>query len=233
MGAGQSLGSDDRYGLFLPKYRDQVVISTKLETRDPKKVKEEIKDSLSRLKTKYIDILLMHGIADGDDVSHIEKGIYKEMLALKKAGIVKYIGFSSMDSAQRSKDLLDNLDIDVALLAMNPTKYGDFAKVALPSAIKQNTGVMAMKVMRNIVGKGVSANELLEYAWGQEGVATALIGHYGIKPLKENIRLAQKYQGEEMAYAERKKMEMQLAQYAGPHALCWARPGYKDSGIIV
>ena len=33
-----------------------------------------------------------------------------------------------------------------------------------------------MKVVRDLVGKNASAEELLHYAWGQEGVATALVG---------------------------------------------------------
>lgn len=226
---GETMDSDERYGSVLPPYRNNVTIVTKLETRDPKAVKEEIAGSLSRLKTSYIDVLLIHAIKDSDCVSEIEKGIYKEMLQLKKDGIIRFIGFSSMDSAQRSKDLLDNLDMDVALLAMNATRYGDFAELALPSAIKQNTGVIAMKVMRNIIGKSdTTAQELLEYAWGQKGVATALIAHYGINTLKENIQLAKNYKGEFFAGINRHELELRMAQYAGPHALCWAQPGYTD-----
>jgi len=224
----KDLGSDERFGLILPQYRNKVIISTKIETRDPDKVKEEVEGSLSRLKTDYIDIMLIHAINDSDDISVIEKGIYKELVGLKKAGLIKYIGFSSMDSAQRSKDMLDNLDIDVALLAMNATKYGDFAKVALPSAIKQNTGVLAMKVMRNIVGKGVSVEDLLGYAWGQEGVSSALVGHFGMEPLKENIQNALKFKDDGLASFNREEQESRLAEYAGPHALCWACPGYVD-----
>ena len=229
----KDLGSDERFGVMLPQHRDKIIISTKLETREPGKVKEEIEGSLTRLKTDYIDIMLIHAINDSDDVSVIEKGIYKELVKLKKSGQIKNIGFSSMDSAQRSKDLLDNLDIDVALLAMNATKYGDYAKVALPSAIKQNTGVLAMKVMRNIVGKGVSVEDLLGYAWGYEGVSSALIAHFGMEPLKENIQNALKYKQDGLASLNREEQESRLAEYAGPHALCWAKPDYTDGRIIV
>ena len=227
---GQDMGSEERFGAILPKYRDKILLSTKLETRDPKKVKSEIQASLSSLKTDYIDIYLIHAIDDKDDVGDIEKGIYKEMQQLKKAGIVRYIGFSSMSSAQRSKDLLENLDIDVAMLAMNPTRYGDYAKVALPSAIKQKSGVIAIKAMRNIVGKEATAKELMEYNLDHEGVATNMIAHDGMNPLKDNIQLAQNYQGQQLAYNHRQDLESRMAKYSGPHALCWARPGYVDGG---
>ncbi|MCD6596764.1 MAG: aldo/keto reductase [Bacteroidales bacterium] len=228
----QDLGSEERYGLILPQYRDKVIISTKLESRDPSKVREEVEGSLSRLKIDYIDILLIHAINDSDDISVIEKGIYKELVALKQAGLIKYVGFSSMDSAERSKDMLDNLDIDVALLAMNATKYGSYAEVALPSAIKQNTGVIAMKVMRNLVGKGVSVEDLLGYAWGQEGVSSALIAHYGMEALKDNISHALKFQDDSLALLDRARQESILAEHSGPQTLCWARPGYVDGAIV-
>ena len=229
----EDLGSEERFGSVLPQHRNKVVISTKLESRDPAMVRDEVEGSLSRLKIDYIDIMLIHAIDDSDDISVIEKGIYKELTDLKKAGLIKYIGFSSMDSAQRSKDMLDNLDIDVALLAMNATKYGSYAEVALPSAIKQNTGVIAMKVMRNLVGKGVSVEDLLGYAWGQEGVASALVAHYGIKPLKDNIKHALKFQEDSLAFLDRAGQESILSEHAGPQTLCWARPGYVDGSIIV
>jgi predicted aldo/keto reductase-like oxidoreductase len=115
---------------------------------------------------------------------------------------------------------------------MNATRYGDYAKVALPSAIKQNTGVIAMKVMRNIVGKDATAEELLEHAWGHEGVASVLVAHHGMEPLKENIRIAQKYQGIRLTNTSRTELEARMAKYAGPHALCWARPEYNDGELI-
>ncbi len=228
----QALGSDERFGLALPPYREKVAIATKLETRKPDEVRKEIEGSLARLNTDYIDILMIHAITDSDSVSEIESGIYKEMQKLKEEGVIRFIGFSSMDSAQRSKDLLDNLDMDVALLAMNATRYGDFAELALPAAIKQNTGVISMKVMRNIVGKDATPRELLEYAWGQDGVSSTLIAHYGIEPLRENIQLAKEYPGKFMASVDRRELEYRMAKYAGPHALCWAQPGYTDGEYI-
>lgn len=225
---GQSLGSDERFGEILPAYRKDVVIVTKLETRNPEEVKKEVEESLARMKTDYIDILMIHAVKDSDDVAVVEKGIYKEMQDLKRQGVVRFIGFSSMDSAQRSKDMLDNLDIDAVMLAMNATRYGDFAKLALPSAIRQNTGVIAMKVMRNIVGKDATPRELLEYAWGTEGVASAVIAHDGFSNLAENLQLSENYHGKLMAVSDRLDLERRMQQYAGPHALVWARPGYTD-----
>jgi uncharacterized protein len=224
--------SEARFGEILPAYRSKVYISTKLEEREPGHAKKSVEDSLKRLKTDYIDILLMHAISDKDEVSYIESGVYKEMLDLKRQGLVKNIGFSSMDSAERSRDLIEALDFDVAMLAINPTQYRSYASVALPAARKKGVGVIAIKVMRGLVGKDASAKELFEYVWTENSVNSAMIGHVGMKLLNENLKLARDYGKTNQASIDRKELESRLASYAGPHALVWARPGYIDGGIM-
>jgi predicted aldo/keto reductase-like oxidoreductase len=91
-----------------------------------------------------------------------------------------------------------------------------------------------MKVMRDIVGTEATADELLRWALSQAGVATALIGHHGIAALEENLRIVQAIGAEarpEMGHANRAELEHRLAHLSGPHALCWARPGYTD-GVV-
>ncbi len=234
MGNSNSIDSGEkRYGKILAPYRKKIILSTKIESRDADEMKRDLEESLKSLQTDHIDILFIHAIMPSDDVSLIEKGLYKEMVKLKDSGVIKFIGFSSMNSAERSRDLLEHLDFDVALLAMNATKYGDFAKLALPVAQKNNVGVIAMKVMRNIVGKEATTEELFKYAWTQKGVASALVGHYGMKPLKENIELAKKFNTGYKAGIDRKELEYRMSKHSGPHALCWAQPGYQDGGILV
>ena len=233
LGEGKASGSEERFGEILPAYRDKIILSTKLESRDPDEAEKTVESSLARMKTDYLDILMIHSIEPSDDVAKIEKGLYKEMVRLKETGVIKHIGFSSMDSAERSRDMLEKLDFDVCMLAMNPTMYGDFVKIAFPAAKKKNTGIIAMKVMRNIVGVEATAKELFEYAWTEGGVASAMVGHFGIEPLEENIKLAQEYGKNELASIDRQELETRLAKLAGPHALCWAQPGYTDGGIIV
>ena len=90
-----------------------------------------------------------------------------------------------------------------------------------------------MKVMRDIVGKAASSEELFKYSLDQEGVSTSVVGNYGLEVLKENISLAVKYGKENLAILDKSELESRLVPYAGPHALCWARPDYRDGGIVV
>ena len=133
-----------------------------------------------------------------------------------------------MNSSEKSKELIEKLDLDMCILAMNPTKYGDFAQVALPAANEKNVGVVAMKVMRDLVGNGATPRELLTYALSQQGVASAVIGHVGIETLEENAKLAKEIAAADQTAFASKALENRLAHLAGPHALCWARPDYYD-----
>jgi uncharacterized protein len=229
----KSLGSEERFGEVLPPYRKNIHLITKIDGRDPALVKKSFENSLKCMKTDYLDALLIHAVSDKDSVSDIEKGVYKEIVDLKNQGVVKYIGFSSMDSAERARDLLQNLEFDIAMLAINPTKYRNYADIALPVAQEKGVGVIAIKAFRDIVGKDAKPAELLEYIWSHEGIAAAMVGHTGAKVLEENMKLAVKFGSKKTTGLDRNDLEQRLASYAGPHALAWAKPGYRDSGIIV
>ncbi len=226
-----SIHSEERYGQILPRYRDKVYVCTKFDPRDEDGMMREFEESLSRLKMDYVDVLMIHNIENSEDISAVEKGIYRKMLQLKDAGAARFVGFSSMNSSAKSKEIIEKLDPDVAMLAMNPTQYGDFARVALPAARQKNVGTIAMKVLRNLVGKnGTTARELMTYALTQSGVACAVIGHVGLEIFEENIRLVKEITSPSKTALNfsRSELEGRLADYSGPHALCWARPDYRD-----
>jgi predicted aldo/keto reductase-like oxidoreductase len=229
----KSLGSEERFGHVLPPYRKNIYIFTKIDGRDPALVKKSVEESLKNMKTDYLDALLIHAVSDKDSVSDLEKGVYREIADLKRQGVARFIGFSSMDSAERSKDLLENLYFDIAMLAINPTKYKNYADIALPVAKEKSVGVVTIKAFRDIVGKDARPADLLGYIWSHDNIAAAVIGHTGAKTLDENIKLAIKYGKKSMTSMGKMELEKRLASYAGPHALSWARPGYRDSGILI
>ena len=137
-------------------------------------------------------------------------------------------GFTGMNTGQACKELMEKFELDVAFLTLNPTMYGDFFEEAVPTAYKQNMGIVAFKVMRNLVGTEATAKELLEYCWSREGVASALIGHVGVEPLEENLRLTREFGASAKISIDSKELEARLAHLNGPHALCYARADYDD-----
>lgn len=225
---GASLSSEERFGQILPSVRDKVIISTKFESRNPDEAMKEIEQSLTRMKTDYIDILMMHSVEKSEDLDAFGDTIYPMLMKLKEEGVARFIGFSSMNSAEKSKELLERYDVDACILALNATKYGSFAPIALPVAAEENVGVFAMKVMRDVVNNGATADELLNYVLGLNGVASGCIGHFGMETLEDNARIVSEIGKAQTAQVDHSEIENRLAHLAGPHALCWARDDYYD-----
>ncbi|RPI27828.1 MAG: aldo/keto reductase [Acidobacteria bacterium] len=225
-----SKSSEERFGDILPQYRKSIILSTKIDNRDVSKGMAEFEGAMKRLKVDYLDILMLHSIEKSEDIAALEQGIWKEFIRLKEAKTVRFIGFSSMNSAEKSKEMIEKLPVDVCILALNATKYGNFGKVALPVAREKNVGVIAMKVIKG-VEESAPVPELLKYVWSQPGVATAVIGHVGMQNLEENIQQACAFTTK-MTRRECEALEAQVAHLAGPHALPWARPGYRDGMMV-
>jgi predicted aldo/keto reductase-like oxidoreductase len=230
-GADAEKPSESRFSEILPPHRDKIVLLTKIHEREPDKAKAEFEESLKRLKTDYVDFLLIHAITDEDKLSDIAEGNYKLLEQLKAEKMVRHIGFSSMDSAERSKELIENLDFDVTLLAMNPTNYGNFIDVALPAARKKNLGTIAMKVMRDIVNDYAGPKELLEYAWEKQGVHTAVVSMTGMDPLKQNIEIASNYTEGGQSGHMGLELEKRLSPLAESQHFVYSKPGYYDGMI--
>ncbi|MDP4083789.1 MAG: aldo/keto reductase [Bacillota bacterium] len=91
-------------GHALKKVRDQVVIATKVGNRwnerkdswywDPSKkyIKEEVKNSLKRLGTDYIDLYQLHGGTILDPINETIEAFEE----LKEEGFIRYYGISSI-----------------------------------------------------------------------------------------------------------------------------------------
>lgn len=227
-GADTDKPSEARFGEILPPHREKIILLTKLHERDPEKVKAEFEGSLKRLKTDHVDILLIHSIQPDDKLSDIAEGVYKVLDQFKAEKMTRYIGFSSMDSAERARELIENLEWDVTLLAMNPTNYGNFIDVTLPAAREKNLGTIAMKVMRDIVNDFAGPKELLEYAWAIPGAHCAVVSMTGMGPLEENINLASNYAEGTPSGLNRAELEHRLAPLAQSNHLVYSRPGYYD-----
>jgi len=226
----ENYGTEERFGEILPAHRDKLYIATKFDPRDEKGMMASFEQSLKRMKIDYVDVLMIHDLSGKDDVETLEKTVWKRMQRLKEEGAARFIGFSSMRSSDKSKEFIEKLAPDVALLALNPTKYRSYAEKVLAPAQRRGTGVLAMKVMRGIVGvNGNTPSDLLGYALSQNGVASAIVGHYGADVLQENMRVVSKLgSARTMSLRRRRGMEYRCRSLAGPHALCWARPDYHD-----
>jgi aryl-alcohol dehydrogenase-like predicted oxidoreductase len=86
--------SEEKIGEALSDVREKIVISTKTMQTDVEGFWRELKESLSLLKTDYIDIYQFHNppfcpkLNDGT-------GLYEAMLEAKEKGLIRHIGITS------------------------------------------------------------------------------------------------------------------------------------------
>src|SRR6478735_3394467 len=77
-------------------YRQKVFLMTKLDSRTKEEATKQINESLQRLQTDHLDLIQHHEIIRFDDPDRIfaENGAKEAVLEAKKAGKVRYIGFT-------------------------------------------------------------------------------------------------------------------------------------------
>ena len=86
--------SEEKIGLALSDVRENIIISTKTMSTEVEGFWQELKTSLSLLKTDYIDIYQFHNppfcpkLNDGT-------GLYEAMLEAKEKGMIRHIGITS------------------------------------------------------------------------------------------------------------------------------------------
>src|SRR3989441_4565455 len=81
-------------------YRDKAFLMTKIDGRDKKSAAKQIDESLARLQTDRIDLMQFHEIIRMEDPDRIfaKGGAMEAMLEARKAGKVRYIGFTGHKS---------------------------------------------------------------------------------------------------------------------------------------
>jgi aryl-alcohol dehydrogenase-like predicted oxidoreductase len=157
-------------------YRDKVFLMTKIDGRTKEIAARQIETCLERLQTDYIDLLQHHEIIRFDDPDRIfgESGAHEAVLDAKKAGKIRYIGFTGHKDPHIHLYMLKvaaehGFRFDTVQMPLNvmDAHFRSFAQMVLPELVKQEIGVLGMKSMGDGVilkSKAVSALECLHYA---------------------------------------------------------------------
>jgi predicted aldo/keto reductase-like oxidoreductase len=157
-------------------YRQRAFLMTKIDGRDKKSAARQIEESLRRLQTDRIDLLQFHEIIRMDDPDRVfaAGGAMKAALEAKKAGKIRYIGFTGHKSPDIHLKMLDiaarhQFRFDTVQMPLNvmDAHYDSFEKKVLPVLVKDNIGVLGMKPMGDHIileSRTVTPVECLHYA---------------------------------------------------------------------
>jgi aryl-alcohol dehydrogenase-like predicted oxidoreductase len=185
--------TEKRYGRYLtPKYRKQIFLTSKTQSRTYDEIMKDVETSLKNLNTDYLDLYCMHGIDKIEDVETLSgpSGGYKAYIKLKNEGVAKNIGFSFHKWNDASKESLKRFDPDAVLCVINASRDSGCEQYFLPLALVKNIGVIAIKTTgaSALIGN-VTGQDLVRYALSLP-IALASIGMESYGTLESCVSIA-------------------------------------------
>jgi uncharacterized protein len=192
--------SEELMGRALTGRRDKAFVMTKNCERDYAGSMRCLEDSLRRLRTDHLDLWQFHEMVYDNDPDWVfDKGGLKAAMEARKAGKVRYIGFTGhKDPRIHLKMLGKGFDWDSAQMPMNvlDAHYRSFQKDVVPVCLRKNVGVIGMKGFGGgngiARGAGLTAAEAYRYALSQP-VASQVVGMVSLDQLKQNVALARDF----------------------------------------
>ncbi len=181
--------SEERMGAALKDgYRKKVFLMTKLDGRTKAAAASQIDESLKRLQTDVIDLMQIHENIRMTDAEKCfaKGGAIEALVEAKKAGKIRYIGFTGhkdpeihlnmLDVAKKNDFAFDSVQMPLNLMDAH---FRSFARDVVPRLVKEGVGVLAMKTLGSAAilrsGAGVSAEDCLHYAMNLP-TSTVIVG---------------------------------------------------------
>jgi len=171
--------SERRMGKVLRDgYRDKVFLMTKIDGRTKSSAAKQIDECLQRLQTDRVDLMQHHEMIRIEDADRIfaAGGAQEAMLEAKKAGKIRYIGFTGHKDPFVQLRTLEvgrahGFRFEAVQMPLNvlDAHFRSFEKQVLPELLKDEIGVLGMKPLASGAIpklKTVSAIECLHYALG-------------------------------------------------------------------
>jgi len=182
-------------------YRQKAFLMTKIDGRTQKSALQQLDESLMRLQTDHIDLLQFHEIIRMEDPDRIfaPGGALETVQAAKKAGKIRYIGFTGHKSPDIHLKMLETADahkftFDTVQMPLNvmDAHFNSFGSKVLPVALQKNMGVLGMKPMGSdyiLKSKTVTPVECLHYAMNLP-VSVVITGCDSLKILQQALDVA-------------------------------------------
>jgi aryl-alcohol dehydrogenase-like predicted oxidoreductase len=149
---------------------------SKIDSHSKAGAAKQIDESLKRLQTDHVDLMQFHEVIRMNDPEKIfaEGGSFEAMLEAKKAGKVRYIGFTGHKDPKIHLHMLEtakkhNFHFDAVQMPINvmDAHFRSFEQEVLPVLVKEQIGVLGMKPMGGGVllhSKTATPIECLHYA---------------------------------------------------------------------
>ena len=186
-------------------YRDKAFLMTKIDGRTAQSAQQQLDESLRRLKTDHLDLLQFHEVIRMDDPERIfaPRGALETVLRARKAGKLRFIGFTGHKSPEIHKHMIEVADahhftFDTVQMPLNlmDAHFDSFQKIVLPMARARGMGVIGMKPLLGsnamLRDAGFPAVEGLRYAMSIPPDVT-VTGIDSMAVLDQDLKLARRF----------------------------------------
>jgi predicted aldo/keto reductase-like oxidoreductase len=168
--------SERRLGMALKGYRKKSFVMTKFDGRTKSSALRQLEESLERLQVDYLDLWQFHENIrlEDPDAFFAEGGAVEAMLAAKKSGQIRFMGFTGhkdpsvhlrmLELADKHKFIFDAVQMPLSVMDAH---FRSFEKAVLPVLVKKKIAVLGMKSMGDshiLKSKTVTPLECLQYA---------------------------------------------------------------------
>ena len=148
------MDAEDRLGPALYGKRNNIFLACKTGERNNVGAREELEQSLKKLKTDHFDLYQMHGVASVEEAETIlgPNGALETFLKAQQEGLIRYIGFSA-HSEEAASLLMDNFDFTSVLFPLNWVNMfnSKFGEKILKKADEKGVARLALKAMAKTV----------------------------------------------------------------------------------
>jgi len=195
-------GSEEVMGKALAagRQRDKVFLMTKVCARDYDGARQHLHDSLRRLRTDRIDLWQFHEINwDVDPDWIFDRGALKFALEARKAGKIRYIGFTGhKDIAHHLKMLSKPFQWDTVQMPINmlDAHYRSFQKKVVPQCTRREIAVIGMKALAGgVIPKqlGIAAEVCRRFSLSLP-ISTLVCGISSRENLRQDLAMARGFQ---------------------------------------
>ena len=186
-------------------YRQKAFLMSKIDGRTKAAAASQINESLRRLQTERIDLLQFHEVIRDTDPDRIfaEGGGMEAVLEAKKAGKVRFIGFTGHKSPDIHLKMLataskHGFTFDAVQMPLNvmDAHFNSFEKKVLPVLLKSDIGVLGMKPMGDHIileSKTATPVECLYYAMNLP-TSVVITGCDSLPILQQALQAARSFQ---------------------------------------
>ncbi len=195
--------SEERLGKLLNGQRQHWVLCTKAGEEftngessfdfSAKSIQKSIERSLTRLRTDYLDIVLVH--SNGDDKKIIEdQAVFLTLANMKSAGLIRSFGMSTKTI---EGGLLAAEQSDVVMVTYNPTHTIEQSVIAY--AHQKNKGILIKKALASGHLKKIADDDAvqtaMQFIFQEPGISAIILGTLNKTHLKHNAFCAEQALG--------------------------------------